>query len=191
MGKSNVKVLCLIFIMAMFAGCAFYSADAPNVRVYDQTKYYYDAALDTQNVRFSKSLYNGLLDTNPDYVTLQVSSRYPDTLMLGYLLTSTERHFIDTCYMDGKKLQLSKGRSNVKMKNDEVVIEEQFTVAIPLEDAIAGTCDENGLTFAFIGDYRVDLRLRKTTLQGVLKKAKDMKITEIEENCFDFVEEEF
>lgn len=192
------RLVIVLLLWVILSGCAYYSVENENVRAYDQTKYFEDEALGSRYVILTKDVSEGtlsdILNTIPnDSVSLQVNTNFPNILILSYLLRSSEWHFIDTAYMDGKELVIKQGRRSTKSNSSDVWIEEYFSVAIPIEDAIEGSCKDEivGLSLAFTGDYRRNLNLKVSTLQGVLKKADDMKITEIDGNCFDFTEKKF
>ena len=71
---------------------------------------------------------------------------------------------------------------------------ESFTFAIPMANAIEASCndtsDDTGLKIALIGDYRKDIVISRSLLQGFLLKSKDKNVLDVEGNCFDLVDDE-
>ena len=189
---NTAKWFGIFLFLTFIAGCASLSSDNANVRAYDQTRYFKDDVTGREGVSLSRTN-GGFWDTKQDTYSLQIgpSLAYRDGLELFYTFRAEDWAFLDTAYMNGRRISFTERYRKVDSDSSGVSIREHFSVTIPLNEAITGSCEVDGLKIAFEGEgSRVNLHVKQADLQGFLKKAKDLKMAKIEGSCFDLPEEQ-
>ena len=213
--RSAIKQFAAAVALAMLGmtGCVHYAPEELHFKIYDEAEYFEDEALGISGVRHIGDDQQDP-DKFPDLRKLMILKDNDKELVVQYSLrlpVGVRPHYIDSAYMNGKSLRFSFESRNVEDiyegetratsmgGNHSVEVDpttlrntgyhvENFLFAIPMESAIELSCDEEKPDRRVVlygdGGYK-QVTIHKYEIQGLLKRAKELSVVEIEGNCFD------
>ncbi|MCY3540464.1 MAG: hypothetical protein OXH31_00935 [Gammaproteobacteria bacterium] len=194
-------------------GCMHYAPERLHVKIFHQTKYFEEKALGISGVRYiSKDLQDS--DGFPDLRKLMILKDNDKEVFVHYSLrmpAGTDALYVDRASMNRKSLRFSfesrqvedinEMDTNVTSAGSTLSVEldpsnvrnvgyhvEKFIFAIPMKSALELTCDEENperrVVVSGDGGHKA-ITIHKYEFQGLLEKAKELHVLEIEGNCFD------
>lgn len=211
-----MKNFTAIVALAMLGmtGCMHYAPERLHYKVYDQAQFFEEEALGISGVRYTvKDLQDS--DGFPDFRKLMILKDNDKEVFVHYSLrmpAGTDAIYVDRASMNRKSLRFSfesrqvedikEMDTNVTSAGSTLSVEldpskvrnvgyhmEKFVFAIPMKSAIELSCDEENperrVVVSGDGGHK-DITIHQYEFQGLLEKAKELNVLEIEGNCFDY-----